>query len=367
MDDLSGTIDVHRRRHAILAVDHARIVANWRWFGAAAKGAATGAAVKADAYGHGLASTGKALAAAGCRHFFVAATGEGNDLRRAVGAGPAILVLGGPIDAADLAACKLADLTPVLNTARQVALWTTLGTGMPAALHIDTGINRLGVAPDQLADVAVAFAQAPPALLLTHFACADEPHSALNAAQVAAFLAARAAFPTAPISASNSPAALAGLMSAEDVSRPGIGLYGASPAFPAPRPPGLEQAMTLTAPVLQLRTLPVGAGVGYGQSWITPGDRRIATIAAGYADGLHRALSNRGAVRIGDVSAPIVGRVSMDMITVDATDAGDVAEGDMAELLGDGMPVEAVAAAAGTIPYEVFCAVGAAARSSCES
>jgi alanine racemase len=335
---------------ARLTIDLAAIAANWRALDAlSAPGVETAAVVKADAYGLGAAQVGPALAAAGARTFFVALPAEGAALRAALGPGPAIHVLGGYAPA-DRAAFEGAGLRPVLNSARQVRDWFGDGPAGPAAVQLDSGMNRLGMEPAELA----ALGPLPPAIIfaMSHLACADEPGHPMNAAQLAAFRDAAGGLGL-PLSL----AATGGILLGPDfhfaLTRPGVGLYGGLP-FAAALP-----AIRLEVPVIQIRDVAPGEAVGYGAAWLAARPSRIATIAAGYADGLIRALGRGGATaRIAGRIVPVAGRVSMDLVTLDVTDCPEAEPGGMAELLGEAITVDDLASAAGTIGYEILTSLG---------
>lgn len=317
-------------------------------------GGETGAAVKADAYGLGAAEVAPALAAAGCRHFFVAHAAEGMAVRAALGPGPTIAVLNGFAPGTD----EDAALTPVLNSPGDIAAWA--GTGAAAILHIDTGMARLGLSSAETA----ALAENPSPLaglnllcVMTHLACADDPAHPLNSEQAARFAAARARLPAAPFSFANSSGLFLGAPFASGLARPGCALYGLNPTPGRPNP--MRPVVRLEVPVLQLREIPAGTPVGYGATWTAPRPSRIATVAAGYADGYLRSLSGHATARFKDRDVPLVGRVSMDLTTFDVTDHPTIAPGSMIELIGPGTAPDDVAARAGTIGYEVLTSLGA--------
>lgn len=343
---------------AVLTIDLGAIVANWRTLCTRHPGGAVAGVVKADAYGLGAAPVGQALMAAGCRHFFVAQLPEGLALRAALGPGPMIAVLNGFPPGAD----RDAALVPVLNGLPDVtAHGAAHGTGRrgPVILHVDTGMARLGLDAGELDHLA-----ANPELLapldlrtvMTHLACADAPGHPLNAGQAARFQAARARLPPAPASIANSSGLFLGPEFASDLARPGCALYGLNPTPGAPNP--MRPVVSLAAPVLQLRTIGTGESVGYGGTWVARRPSRIATVAAGYADGYLRALSGRATGRIAGVGVPLVGRVSMDLLTFDVTDAPGLRPGDMLSLLDAILTPDDLAAAAGTIGYEILTALG---------
>jgi alanine racemase len=335
-----------------LEVDLGAIVANWHTL-RNRHGADIAGVVKADGYGLGVVPVALAMAGAGCRHFFVAQLQEGLALRQAIGNAPMIAVLGGFPPGADAGA----GLTPVLNTPQDVAAWAAAPRqNAGVILHLDTGMERLGLSPAQRAEL-------PPGVLdgaglryvMTHLACADDPAHPLTALQVTRFAEAAEAFPDTPRSLANSAGLFRGL--ASDLARPGCAAYGINPTPGQPNP--MRQVMRLTIPVIQVRDVPAGTPVGYGATWVAKRDSRIATIAAGYADGYFRSLSSRGIGIIAGRPVPLVGRVSMDLITLDVTDADDIQAGDRVEMIGPSQTPDEVAALAGTIGYEVLTSLGA--------
>lgn len=346
---------------AVLTVDLGAILANWRDLRARHAPGEVAAVVKADAYGLGAGPVGRALAAGGCRHFFVAHLAEGLALRAALGPGPMIAVLNGFAPGED----GTAALVPVLNGLPDVEAHARAAGGRPAPaiLHLDTGMGRLGLdAAEQARLVADPAPLAGLALrwVMTHLACADEPDHALNRAQAARFAEAAARIaPGVPRSLANSSGLFLGPGFASDLARPGCALYGVNPTPGRPNP--MRVAATLAAPILQVREIPKGASVGYGGAWTAPRPSRIATVAAGYADGYARALSGRGAAGLLDGQAvPLVGRVSMDLLTFDVTDAPAARPGAMVTLMGPapGLTPDDLAARAGTIGYEILTALG---------
>jgi len=340
----------------VLTVDLGAIAANWaalRAHHAEAGGREAGAAVKADAYGLGAGQVAPALAAAGCRHFFVAHVAEGIEVRAAIGPGPMVAVLNGFRPGGD----ENAGLTPVLNSPGDLAAWS--GTGQDALLHLDTGMARLGFSPaelDRLAEDPSPLRGVNLRSVMSHLACADEPSHALNAGQATRFAAVRARLPAAPFSFANSSGIFLGRDFASDLARPGCALYGVNPTPGHPNP--MRPVVSLTAPVLQVRDIPAGTTVGYGASWAASRPSRIATVAVGYADGYLRALSGRALGRHNGQDVPLVGRVSMDLCTFDVTDHPAILPGSMIELIGADNTPDDVAARAGTIGYEVLTALG---------
>lgn len=333
---------------ATLTVDLNALAANFHTLEAAG-GAPVHPVVKADSYGLGAVACAGRLMAEGARTFFVARTSEGERLRAALGPDAAIYVLDGCL-AGRAARLRAAGLKPVLNTGAQLAEWLAAGGGA-CGLQIDTGMNRLGF---RVEDAPDAFEGLD--LVLSHLACADDPAEPMNARQRDAFAAVAAHYPGTVRSFANSGGAFLGPDYAFDALRPGICLYGGGPeGRPDDR---IRPVATLAAEVLQVREVPAGESVGYSRGFIADQPRRIATCAAGYADGVLRAYSPRGLVWIGGQLRPIVGRVSMDVCAVDVTGL-DVAVGDHAELFGAHRMLDDAAAAAGTIAYELLTSVTA--------
>lgn len=334
----------------LLTIDLDAVVANWRALNALSEGE-TAAVIKADAYGLGAETVGPALARAGAATFFVALAEEGAALRRALGPGPRIFVFAGlmPGDA-DL--LRGADLIPLLNSAGQVRAAQTFGA--PVGVQLDSGMNRLGMEADEMAMVADQIGALDVRLVMSHLACADEPDHPQNAAQLSAFtsMTAHSVFDGAPRSLAATGGSLLGADFHFDMTRPGVGLYGGLPFQDA------KPVVTLETPIIQVREVTAGEAVGYGAAYIADSPRRIATIGAGYADGLIRAISNGFVARIGDRIVPSAGRVSMDLITLDVTEAPDAVEGAMVRILGADQTVDDLADAAGTIGYEILTSLG---------
>ncbi len=345
-------------RLARLRIDLAAAVGNWRMVGAVQPSAEIAAVVKADGYGLGATPIASALAAAGARTFFVATAQEGARLRASLGPGPLIYVLNGAA-AADAAMQSGADLRPVLNTLDQIAVWRDAGLGGPFALHIDTGMNRLGLPASEIGAAKDALGVAAPALVLSHLACASTPDHAMNRRQRDAFLAAAAHFPAAAKSLAASAGALQRNGFGFDLVRAGIALYGSWDAETGDCP-AMTPVAHVCAPILQIREIQPGETVGYGATFTAESPMRLATVAAGYADGIPRALSNRGFAAVDGVICAYVGRVSMDLIVINITDAPVAQPGARVELLGADAPLDEVARAAGAIPYELLTAFGAA-------
>lgn len=353
---------------AIVTVDLGAIAGNWRTLKSRLSPATECAAVvKADAYGLGARRIVPALAAAGCRTFFVVSLDEGLDLVPALPGG-AIYVLAPPI-AGNESAIADAGLIPTLNTLGDIAAWSAFARAgnrkLPAALHADTGMRRLGLAPAEMA----VLASEPERLsgidvrfFLSHLACADEPHHPLNAKQLAQFIAAKsrlaAVHVAPPTSLANSSGIFLGAEYHFDLVRPGAALYGIAPVAGEPNP--MAPTVRMQAKILQVRDVDAPETVGYGATHRFARPGRIATVAAGYADGYPRALSNAGTCYIGEHRAAVVGRVSMDLTTIDVTGLPEnlVRPGTLVDLIGPSNPLDDVAAAAGTIGYELLTRLG---------
>lgn len=328
-----------------LTIDLGALVANYRALAALTAGEA-GAVVKADGYGLGAAPVAQALARAGARRFFVATAEEGVALRRALGPGPEINVFAGHM-AGDAALLRDGGLTPMLNAPEQVRRHRAALPGHPFGIQIDSGMNRLGV---QASDWPALRGTAQNAtLLMSHLACADAPDHPMNAAQLARFRALTADLPV-PRSLAATGGTLMGHRYHFDVVRPGIGLYGGLPFAEA------RNVVRLSLPVIQIRTTPAGETVGYAAAYTAATPRRIATLSGGYADGLIRAMSARALLWHGATPCPLIGRVSMDLLTVDVTDCATPPEA--LDILGPHQGVDALATAAGTIGYEILTSLG---------
>jgi alanine racemase len=354
------TRDPASRAGAILEIDLAAVAANWRLLKERAAPAECAAVVKADAYGLGASAIAPALAAAGCRRFFVATLDEGIALRAVLGTACEIAVFNGPFagTAEEFAAHGL---IPVLNDPGQIALWRemTARRGPCAAmLHLDTGMARLGLSPREFAGSVEMLRELPWHGLLSHLACADVPSHPLNEAQRRDFLTARAALPGPPASLAASSGIFLGPAFRFDFVRPGAALYGVNPQ-PGNRNP-MRQVVHLKGRVLQVREIDRGRSVGYGAAWTAQRPARLATVAAGYADGWLRSFSRRGSGRLAGMRVPLVGRVSMDLMVFDVTavDPALARTGAFITLLDEEYGVDAAAADAGTIGYEILTALG---------
>lgn len=324
-----------------LHIDLEAIVANWKALAALAPGARAAAVVKADAYGLGAARVAPALYAAGARDFFVALAGEGRALRPHLPLDARINVLSGHMAGQDLDG-----LVPVLNSPEQFFRDRAMRPGQPFAIQLDSGMNRLGLEPGEWAAIRAEALAARPDFIMSHLACADEPDHPANAAQLQAFHQMTRDCGV-PRSLSATGGILLGADYHFDLVRPGVGLYGGMPFAEA------RQVVRLSLPVIQTRTVRPGEFVGYGASWTAAAPTRIATLAAGYADGLLRALSSSGAsLYAGGVACPLVGRVSMDLITADVSALDGAPE--TLDLICPEQPIDRLADFAGTIGYEIL-------------
>lgn len=330
-----------------ISIDLDAIISNWRALDKMTT-AETGAVVKADGYGLGAGTVAKALAKAGARRFFVAVAEEGAAIRQALGSGPEISVFSGHMRG-DTDMIGDLDLTPMLNSIDQVSRHFEALPGKPFGIQLDTGMNRLGMEWDEWGAIAeIALAQRP-TLVMSHLACADEPDHPMNAYQLDVFHQM-----TDGITVPRSLSATGGILLDKeyhfDVTRPGIGLYGGLPFAKA------KSVVQVDLPVVQVRNLDAGEVVGYANAWQAERPSRIATVSSGYADGLIRALSDNATLYYGNEPCPLIGRVSMDLITVDVTDLSE--EPHALTILGPQQSVDQLAKAAGTIGYEILTSLG---------
>ncbi|WP_415183953.1 alanine racemase [Phaeovulum sp.] len=334
---------------ATLTIDLDGVLANWRALGVfAGRGCQTGAVVKANAYGLGADRVARALMRAGAQKFFVAAAEEGAALRLAVGDGPEIYVFSGHM-AGDTEMIGDLGLIPLLNSLDQVTRHFEALPGAAFGVQLDSGMNRLGMEAAEWEAVADILIGAGPRLLMSHLACADEPDHPANAAQLAEFRRLTDGVP-APRSLAATGGILLGPDYHFDVIRPGIGLYGGLP-FDTATP-----VVRLSLPVVQSRTVVAGETVGYAGAWRAEADSQIATVAAGYADGLMRNLSGRATLWADGLPCPVVGRISMDLITVDVSHLSEVPKS--LDILCPEQGVDDLADIAGTIGYEILTSLG---------
>lgn len=346
-----------------LTVDLDALRANYRTIACHVAPAACGATIKADAYGLGARDVAPALYEEGCRTFFVAQLREALAIGDALGRDAEIVILNG-LDPGAEAVCAAHGFLPVLNADSQVARWRglarALGKSLPAVLQVDSGMARLGLnaaAAQALASDPAFAKDVPLRSIMTHLACADEPDRTANAEQLARFQEVRSLFPATPASIANSGGVFLSSAFHCDLVRPGIALYGVQPHSSGTP---MRPVVRLDARILQIRDVEAGVRVGYGLDYIAPSRRRLATLGIGYADGWPRSLGGVGAAWHAGKRLPVVGRVSMDSMTVDLTALAPdtLAEGDFVELLGPSQALADVARDAGTIPYEILTRLG---------
>lgn len=345
-----------------LTVDLAALARNWRALDKVSNGSLTGAVVKADAYGTGIIAAASTFYNAGARFFFTATLDEAVAVRTTVPQAHVFVLNGVFPGAAELYARE--KLMPVISSLAMLEEWLSMcirrNEAVPAALHFDTGMNRLGFKLSEISIVKrhiddLGFA---PQMIMSHLACADQPNHEKNRTQLALFHSVMAQFPGVPASLANS----AGLMTSRETHfqmvRPGIALYGGR-AVAGRRNP-MSPVVTLEAPILMIRDARTGESVGYGATQALARDSRLAIVGIGYADGLMRSLSSSSARPGGKMAVngrvcPIVGRISMDTTVIDVTDLPEPPlPGEMAEVIGPNVPLDDQADVAGTIGYELL-------------
>ncbi len=339
-----------------LVIDRGAIVGNWK----ALQTGPTAAVVKADAYGLGARTVAPALYEAGCRHFFTAHPAEALAIRGQL-RGAMLAVLNGLWPGMEREFAS-SDITPVLGSLDEIQRWQSharaVGRSLPAILHVDTGMNRLGLDPRELATLAQDHTLLSGMYLryvMTHLVSAECPDDPINDLQRERFAAACAQLPEAPRSIANSSGLFLGPAFASDLARPGAALYGINPTPGRPNPQ--RPVVQLRARILQVRDVPEGEGVGYNGQWTAAWPSRIATVSVGYADGYLRSLSNKAVAYFDGRPVPLVGRVSMDLSTFDVTDLPGLQPGSWIDLLGPG-GVDSLAEQAGTNGYEILTSLG---------
>jgi alanine racemase len=361
---LSGDMSNHDYEVACLTVRLGAVAANYREIQRRAGPASAAGVVKADAYGLGMAPVAKTLAAQGCDTFFVARLSEGIALRPLVPQARIFVLDGAAPDA--VPALIAHRLTPVLNSLEQIAAWSAcareMRTTLDAAIHVDTGMNRLGLPAYELAvlsgEAKERLAGLRAVLVMSHLACSDDTKTPMNALQLDRFKTALAMLPPAPASLASSGGVLLGKEYVFDMVRAGIGLYGGNPQLSAPNP--FATVAVLTGRILQLRRVDSAECVGYGATHRMERPGLLATIALGYADGVMRTLGNKGSAAIAGQRVRIVGRVSMDLLTLDVSDVPQRAleAGAEVELFGDTISLDEFASAAGSASYEILTRLG---------
>jgi len=356
-----------RRAGAILTVDLGAIAANWRGLRdagrAGGKPVECAAVLKADAYGTGAAIVGPRLATEGCRQFFIAHLDEGIALRRVLPEHP-IYVLNGLMSGTEPDFVEH-DLTPVLNHLGQLNAWRAaaqrFNRPLDAVVHVDTGMHRLGFSQEEaqvLVNERGRLRGLRLALLMSHLVVSEEPANPINGEQLSRFRAFVKAMPGAPTSLANSSGIFLGPDYHFDLLRPGAALYGINPLPGQPNP--MLPTVTLSARILQTRRIDAMQTVGYGAAWRSARPSRVATIALGYADGYFRTLINRTHVHLAGQRVPVIGRISMDLVTIDVTDVleAECQPGALVEVLGPNMTADDLADHARTNAYEVMTALG---------
>ena len=348
LDLLANSVKNTSMMNARLTIDLSAIVANWRaldrmtWV-------ETAAVVKADAYGLGIDRVAPALAGAGVREFFVATADEGATLRQILGQGPTINVFSGHM-AGNGELIRTQMLTPMINSVDQMLLHVESLPGHPYGIQLNTGMNRLGMEQNEWSALLEVAQMQEPTLLMSHLACADEPEHEMNAKQLETFEQM-----TSSLRVRRSLAATGGIAIGDsyhfDLTRPGVGLYGGLPFVDA------VPVVTLDIPVIQIRQVEAGGTVGYGNTWQANAPTQVATISAGYADGLIRAMGNGATLTYEGIKVPVIGRVSMDLITVDISALPEPPS--HLQLLGQHQSVDTVAEFADTIGYEILTSLGA--------
>jgi len=349
-----------------LTIDLGALAGNWRKMRDLSGNARCGAAVKANAYGTGADQVAPRLAREGCRDFFVADANEGSALRPLL-PDARIYVLNGVFEGS-FAQTLAHDLIPIINSPEQAAFWCGNSDGRAYALHVDTGMNRMGLTPEQAA--AHSQSSAPqPRLVMSHFACADDPDHPLNTHQIKLFEGIKSCFPGIEASLANSSGIFLGTAAHHDLTRPGIALYGGEPVSGALN--RMRTVVTAQTRVLVIRDAKAGETVSYGGAHKLARDSRIAVCGVGYADGFHRSASGAGVPMrscvqqgaygaVNGVRIPVIGKITMDLTMFDMTDLTDaaVSAGDWIELLGPSIQLEEAANAAGTISYELLTSLG---------
>lgn len=333
---------------AVLTIDLSALRANWRSLNDMT-GCETAGVVKADGYGCDAGRVARALLAEGARTFFVAQAEEGAVLRKAIGAGPDIFVFSGHMNG-DASLIRDAALTPMLNSIDQLVRHIESLPAAPFGVQLDTGMNRLGMEPAEWSALRDIATSQNPALIMSHLACSDEPDHAMNAHQLKTFTEMTAGT-DAPRSLSATGGLLLGPDYHFDMTRPGIGLYGGAPYLTA------QPVVRIDIPVIQTREVLPSESVGYGNAWVARNPARVATIAAGYADGIIRAMGSNAVLWAGETRCKVLGRISMDMIGVDVTECSAIPES--LELIGPHQSIDTLAQWSGTIGYEILTSLGA--------
>jgi len=351
-----------------LTVDLGAIADNWRLLCGMTAPVKCGAVIKANAYGLGDTRVVQTLLRAGCREFFVAHVEEGATLKETLGTAwprdASLHVLNGP-DPGSESTCLAYGLTPVLNSRSQISRWQDLAYGkgrtLPAAIQVDTGMARLGLAEKPFAQLMAeldGLAGIAPTLIMSHLASAEEPDNPVNQLQLDRFRRLRQMLPQAKGCFANSSGIFLGTSYHFDLVRPGAALFGIAPVVGQPNP--TQQVIRVQAQLIQWRCIASGEGVGYNHTWLAERPTRIGTVAIGYADGVLRSASNRARLRLGGFTVPLIGRVSMDTVTVDLTAVPEnlLTAGTMLSVIYDEQGIDSLAQQAGTNAYEILTSLG---------
>ncbi len=358
-------VDNHKISNSFLEIDIDSIIHNYQLINNKVGNTECAAVLKADAYGMGASVIAKALDKAGCSTFFVATIDEGIELRACFSKNEnQIAVLSGLLEGSEDIFYRN-KLTPVLNDAEQIKKWASYNQqkkiSAPSILHIDTGMNRLGLTISEFYDIIkkkTELKELNVGWIMSHLACGDQPRDIMNEKQLSVFLNAKKEFPNVKASLANSAGVFLGQSYHLEMVRPGIALYGSGSGSIPSKP--LKQAIKLYSRILQIRTLTTGAPVGYGASYRVSKATRVATVGIGYADGYLRSLSNCSWVFFNGVRLPVIGRISMDYITVDITQIASekIKTGDFIEIIGDKFTLDDLATVANTVPHELLTRLG---------
>lgn len=356
---------------SLLTIDLNALVGNWKLLQQkVAPSTRCAAVVKANAYGLGIAPVAKVLFANGCRVFFVATLEEGIELRTLLAKSDCeIIVFGGLFYDTEESLCSAAwlrySLTPVLYSVKHISRWVLFSSHvqkiLPSVVKVDTGMHRMGLSVDEFNEQLLSdvMDRLKPSYIMSHFAFADKSEHSLNSNQIMAFddclMKIKSRLPDIQVSMCNSAGIFLDGDVFYDLVRPGIALYGGNPSPSKPNP--MKPVVKLTLGVMQLKVVASGDSVGYGASYIAQKETRLAIVSGGYADGLHRALSNTGFAYCKGQRVPIVGRVSMDTMIFDVTNVPGK-DPTMIEILGECQTVDDLAQAAGTIAYEILTSLG---------
>jgi len=340
-----------------LTIDLNALVANYRYLAELCTPASCAAAIKADAYGLGLSKVLQSLLSAKCSTFFVATVQEGISARQVateLGFQPIVYVLEGPWEES-IAYFAEYMLRPVLNSPGQVEIWKRAHRQGAAAIHVDTGMHRLGMLIPEFENLDIEGLNIK--LLMSHLACGDERDNPANAQQLELMRSTFAAYPSIPRSFAHSAGILLGAEYHADLCRPGIGLYGGNPFVDGMNP--MQAVVTLEGRIIQTHWHEAGVSVGYGASYTCSERSLLATVGLGYADGLPKSQGNRGLAYFRGRACNIVGKLSMDLTVVDVTSiASDIHEGDWLEFMGSHQSVEEVASSSGRFSYEILTRLG---------